>query len=504
MTNSSTDLYFDVEAAVHQSRRPPLSRSTESRIIAVRFLAGILLLGSGVLKVVHLARVPAAVPTAHRVPGALPVLIALETFLGLWLISGADGRRVSFWSVLLMMIRRAVGRSLLLWVASVIAGPLFCGGHAGAADMDGRLARLLGQYRLVRTVDTRALVAETQIPSVYMPVATKPITGTISWLYKAMGRSYFLKCVPASGWIQRGNALAIAYNGTQYEFFDIDAGNLGYRRKDMWATNTLAQNPFFYPVEFLDPTNQKHPGRDVKLWYAQSRAVLRRLVSSTSWESRAPAGYSAVADIPGVGRWYSHRFMYRVLFGREIDYLPRTIELVYGRKNEISWRYDIAAYRTVPIGGKPFYYAKSALIRGYLHGKLYLTQRVSVRSCRLNVPLPASAFTIDFGLADRVFNIATGRIVYDRFASPKDHKLIIGVKRFKEPLPGKPASKTPAHGPVARSGGSGIPAPVAVASAPQTISETRSVVLAVVFAGLALLSGGAVFVLRRRSRLQRR
>ena len=89
MTNSSTDLYFDVEAAVHQSRRPPLSRSTESRIIAVRFLAGILLLGSGVLKVVHLARVPAAVPTAHRVPGALPVLITLETFLGLWLVSGA-------------------------------------------------------------------------------------------------------------------------------------------------------------------------------------------------------------------------------------------------------------------------------------------------------------------------------------------------------------------------------------------------------------------------------
>jgi hypothetical protein len=383
-------------------------------------------------------------------------------------------------------------------------GLLCCGTAARAVDFGGRLGSLLDQFRLVRSVDLQATVAQSESPSVYLGAAAAPRAGKISWLYKAMGRSYFLKCVPASGWIQRGNALAIAYNGTQYEFFDIDAGNLGYRRKDMWATNTLAQNPFFYPVEFLDPTNQKHPGRDVKLWYAQSRAVLRRLVSSTSWESRAPAGYSAVADIPGVGRWYSHRFMYRVLFGREIDYLPRTIELVYGRKNEISWRYDIAAYRTVPIGGKPFYYAKSALIRGYLHGKLYLTQRVSVRSCRLNVPLPASAFTIDFGLADRVFNIATGRIVYDRFASPKDHKLIIGVKRFKEPLPGKPVSKTPAHRAVARSGGSGIPAPVAVAPAPQTISETRSVVMAVAFAGLALLSGGAVFVLRRRSRLQRR
>ena len=357
-----------------------------------------------------------------------------------------------------------------------------------------------GQFQLVRSVDVRARVAESEAPSIYLGPAAKPRAGLISWLYKAKGRSYLAKCVPSPGWIQRGNSLAIAYNGVQYEFFDMDAGNLGYRRHDMWATNTLSPNPFFYPVEFLDPTNQQHPGRDVKLWYAKSQAVMRQVIAATTWERHAPDGTSAIADIPGKGKWSGHRFFYRVLFGRKVDYLPATIELVYGKAREISWRYDILAYRKTAVEKKDFYYAKSVLVRGYLRGKQYLTQRVDVQSCRLNLPLPASDFTIDFGLADRVFNIATGKIIYDRFASPKEHKLVIGVKRFNAPPPGKPITKLSEHILSRSAAGSRSSAPLAGVPVLRGVSRKQALVLVVVFAVLASASGGLVLIFWRRMR----
>ncbi len=315
-------------------------------------------------------------------------------------------------------------RTTILVVVGVLIA--LVSGRAGrvlGSDLDGRLANLFGQYRLIKTVDLRAIVKEVDYYSLIAKVAPlsptlskiKMYTGTIRWRYKAEGRKYYIKTVPSPGFAVAGN-LIITYNDHQYDYFDRKWGRMSVRSKDMWSCPVLSPNPFFYPLSFMDKSNDQRSAYAIKLWQARSRKIEKRIIAETRWERRVPPGYSAVATVPASGTLDKHPFFYKIFFGQRVDYLPTRLEILR-KGGGLIWRYDILSYAKAMISGHMFYWMKSGRLRVYnlrLRGKVLFDDRVDVQLCVLNQPLAESDFTIDWHRARWVYQIGTGQLLYDR------------------------------------------------------------------------------------------
>ena len=277
---------------------------------------------------------------------------------------------------------------------------------------------LFGQYRLIKTVKMNAIIRETDYDSLIAKVVPhspmlskiKMHTGTIRWCYKAEGRKYYIKTVPSPGFAIGGNII-FAYNDHRFNVFDRNSSSLFFRRKDMRSCQLLTSNPFYYPLEFINQSNDQRHHYVIKLWYAQSRKMETRIIAETRWEKDIPPGYSAVATVPARGTLDKHLFFYKIFFGQRVDYLPIRVEILR-KGGGLIWRYDILSYTKVMIHSHPFYWMKSGRLRIYnltLRGKVLFDDRVYVQQCILNQPLHDNDFTIDYRLANHIFTITTGK-----------------------------------------------------------------------------------------------
>lgn len=306
--------------------------------------------------------------------------------------------------------------TILVVVGVLIALVSGRAGRVFGSDLDGRLAKLFGQYRLVKTVDLKALVTQVEYPSLMVPPPwpRKIHSGTIRWRYKAEGRKYYIKTVPSPGFVVGGN-LIITYNNHQFDYFDRKWGRMSVRSKDMWCCPVLSPNPFFFPIGFIDKTSDQRFEFAIKLWQARSRKIEKRIIAEARWERHVPPGYSAIAEVPASGTMNKRPFFFKIFFGRDVDYLPIRVESAYRTGGGPISRYDILSYAKTMINGHPFYWMKSGRIRGYtLRGQVCIDSRVDVQQCLFNQPLPDSDFTIDWHRARWVYQIGTGQLLYDR------------------------------------------------------------------------------------------
>jgi hypothetical protein len=300
--------------------------------------------------------------------------------------------------------------SLLFAVGAVMVMDTGQAGRLYGSDLNGRLANLFGQYRLIKTVDMKALAEEKEYVSLLpVPRPGRTSIGTLRWHYKAEGRKYYVKTVPSPGFVAGGSYI-ITYNGHQYDFFDRADGNLYFRTKDMRSCPVLSPNPFFYPVSFLDTTSDQRFSYAIMLWQARSRKTENRIIAVAHWEQYVPPGYSAVAEVPANGTMNKRPFLFKIFFGRDVAYLPIRVESVYRKGGGTIWRYDILSYAKTIINGHPFYWMKSGRLRGYTQrGQVCVDSRTDVQKCVFNKRLPDGDFSVDFRLAQRIFTITTGK-----------------------------------------------------------------------------------------------
>ncbi len=256
-------------------------------------------------------------------------------------------------------------------------------GHAGrvsGSDLGGRMDKLFGQYRLIKTVDMRSRVREVQYPFLMVPPPWPGRThvGIIRWRYKAEGQKYYIKTVPSSGFAPGFNYI-ITYNGHQYDFFVRADGNLYFRTRDMRSCPVLSPNPFFYPLYFIDSSNDQRFSYAIMLWQARSRKIENRIIAEVHWEQHVPPGYSAVAEVPANGTMNKRPFLFKIFFGWHPSYLPIRVESVYRTGGGPILRYDILSYAKTMINGHPFYWMKSGRMRDYTQkGQVCIDSRTDV------------------------------------------------------------------------------------------------------------------------------
>ena len=289
---------------------------------------------------------------------------------------------------------------------------------ARAADLDGRLQQLIGQYEQIQTVNLIAKAHSTDYLSVIEPCGPKTLICNVYFSYTADYEKYnilykddLLDSGPS--WVR------YAYNGERFQDISLLDGNMGYQKADSDGLTLGIDNPFFEAVRFLSQANDSNITYAIKLTYMQNPSTLKKLLSKVTWMPSTISNSEEVAILPGPGTIEGQPFEYRIYFGNKINYLPTRIEMRFSNpsRHDLMWGIDIQDYGSSIVAGKPFYWAKSMELTDYVGDQKLIDRHTNVVSCQVNQPVNQNDFTIDFKLARNVWDMDTHRLVYQNNTS---------------------------------------------------------------------------------------
>ena len=276
----------------------------------------------------------------------------------------------------------------------------------GNVDITRRFQKLKGQYQSIDTVHVKSqIVIKTYFGRVQDPSsndATVRDNHYESWAnkegnYRVNSFFYDANGNPTGTW-------EFAWNGNLFQLFDKRGLLFTYGKKEPEQNPCAPENPLFAQLLFLGRDDDNCRAcilkladvRNVELWERKTNSA--KVVTTSA---QTPA--QMVVEIPG-GVMDGRDFVFHVYFGDNPDYLPSKINWV-DTAGDIICQTEISAYKAIDLNGKRTYWPKSVRHSGTdAQGNILVELHAEIEVCEINKDLPPDIFTIDFSLAEAVWD----------------------------------------------------------------------------------------------------
>jgi hypothetical protein len=294
-------------------------------------------------------------------------------------------------------------RAFLTTVVVVLSAASACRA-AQSVDTGDPIRRLVDQYRLLRTLHCKAVVAE---DFKTIPPGIFHIDGTQE--YWADGDKYRILQLKNTSMFP-GTSHDVRWDGERFQWFNVADSTLIFSRKARQNTPYLAEPVALLPVAFLNPA-----GDDVgvKLSLAD--------LESDGVRSRLPKGHHVGTDgtefeFPG-GKIGPTDFTYRVDFGRSPSYLPTKIRRISSDGVELST--TELSYQAVSCAQGIVYLPRTAkLTNRTTDNRVIMVAAYSVSSIEADTAITPETFTLDFQTAKNVIDIDHRRHAIESESKP--------------------------------------------------------------------------------------
>ena len=201
---------------------------------------------------------------------------------------------------------------------------------------------LRDQYSPIRSLHLKASVLITIHRPGGLGIGTGGASvGSGTFEYWAEGNRYRIRST-SDPRLELTQDFDIAYDGTQFQLFDLGKSTLTVRRDDLRQLPIALPNPFFLPLDFLSQDNDDCLLCRLKLQHLAGGSLWQDKLSSASLvSSAADRPGPPIYDVPG-GSIGGVPFRHRIYLGKDGDSLNRIDR--FTSDDKLMLRIDLGAY----------------------------------------------------------------------------------------------------------------------------------------------------------------
>jgi hypothetical protein len=289
-----------------------------------------------------------------------------------------------------------------LAMVSVLTVCTYSAFAAGAVESASSLVSgLIDNYKAVETVQLQA-AGDVKIFDAVIDGQKEPGVRNVhsDLTYVAKNECYFIdtKWDPTPNYDYK-----IAFDGKRYQELNRPTSRLTILVHDPDPDQNPVHPdlPLFYPVQFLNVTEDGHLACPIKLGTVQDVSLVGKAEKECRWLDE---GQMAV-ELPGRVR-YSRPTTWQVYFGGGVvPYLPKRVRHVDNQGNVLEELIFDDYKAAIISGGKKVYYPEiTSRILKTKENAVFLEEKTHITACAFNQSIDDSKFVIDFDEARSIWD----------------------------------------------------------------------------------------------------